>query len=139
MSLYKQFKTDENVEKDGVWLQYGLASNGKYTSIRIARAGGSNMKYQRLLEKKTKPYRRQLQMDMADEKVIESVLIEVYAEAVILDWENVEGPDGQMIPFSKENCIKLLRDLPDLFADIREQSTKNALFRAEIREQDAKN
>ena len=29
MSLYKLFKTNENLETDGIWLEYGQTADGK--------------------------------------------------------------------------------------------------------------
>lgn len=133
MSLYKQFKTDENCEKNGIWLEYSHSDdNGKPVRIKIARAGGSNIKYLKTLEMKSKPYRRQLQNDTLDITVADEMLKEVYADSVILGWENVTDDKGVELPFNRINCLKLLSDLPDLFADIREQSTRAALFRADL-------
>jgi hypothetical protein len=139
MSLYKQFKTDENVEQTGVWLEYGPNEKGLPIRIRVARAGGSNTRFTRLVEQKTKPYRRQLQNETLDPKVGDDLFAAIYAESVVLGWENVETEDGKPLPFTRENCLKLFKDLPDLFADIREQSTKSALYRADIREIASKN
>lgn len=133
-SLYKTFATNEQVEKEGVILEYGLNSAGKPIQIRVARAGGSNAKFAKALEAKTRPYRRQIQNETMDKDLELKVFMEVYVDSVILGWENVEDRAGKPLPFNRENCIKLLTDLPDLFHDIREQSQKSALFRAEIRE-----
>lgn len=139
MSLYKQFKTDKNVEKEGIVLNYGKNSKGEDIEIRIARAGGANVQYAKLLEAKTKPYRRQIQNETLDNDVAEKITKEVYAKAVVLGWSGVEDENGKELEFSFENCMKLFDDLPDLWTDIQQQSTKAALFRADILEQDAKN
>lgn len=139
MSLYKQFATDKVVEKDGVVLEYGKNSKGAQIKIRIARAGGANQKFSKILERKTKPYRRQLQNETLDEEIGAQIQREVYADSVILGWEGVEDADGNDMAFTRDNIIKLLTDLPDLFADIRDQATKSALYRANILEEDAKN
>ncbi len=139
MSLYKNFKTDGNVEKLGVVLEYGNNSKGKPMSIRIARAGGNNTKFSKTVEFKTRPYRRQLQNETLEQEVSDRILREVYAEAVILGWDNVEDEAGKEMAFTKENVIKLLTDLPELFKDIQEQSQKTALFRAELLENDSGN
>lgn len=139
MSLYKQFKTDKNVEKEGIVLNYGKNSKGADIEIRIARAGGANVQYAKLLEAKTKPYRRQIQNETLDNDVAEKITKEVYAKAVVLGWTGVEDENGKELEFSFENCMKLFDDLPDLWTDIQQQSTKAALFRADILEQDAKN
>lgn len=149
MTLYQQFKTDESLEKTGILLEYGTTSDGKPIVIRIARAGGSNRAYERRMEAEVKPYRRQIQNETIENAVVNRLLRKVYAETVVLGWENVELPvldkDGQPTsemkpaPFTVENCVRLFEDLPDLFRDIQEQSQRAALFRAEVREADGKN
>ena len=131
---YELFKTDEDIENKGVSLNYG---NFK---IVVARAGGSNKKYLNLLEAKLRPYRRQIQTGTLDQETDVRVLAEVYAETVVLGWEGVTNEDGESIPFTKPNIIKLLTELPDLFADLRAQANNVSLFRSEdAREEDAKN
>ena len=147
MSMYKQFKTDADLEKKGVEIDYGDFR------ITIARAGRGNQKYAKILERKAKPFRRALQSgSLSDEKAI-SMLREAYAEAVILRWETlrdgeweigIEAPadgnkDKQFLPFTVENIILTLENLPDLFADIQSQSNDIALFRQEYLEDDAGN
>ena len=149
MSLYKQFKTDNTLEKDGILLEYGENSKGKPICIRVARAGGSNNAYAKRMEARVKPYRRQIQTETMESALVERIVKEVYAETVVLGWEHVEFPvlDAQgnptdkfeELPYTTENCIRLFDDLPDLFLDIQEQSQRAALFRAEVREADAKN
>lgn len=139
MSLYNQFGTDKKVEKEGVILQYGNTDDGKPIQIKICRAGGANVAYNKAMEAKTKPYRRQLQNGTLDMEVMTSILREVYADTVVIGWSNVEGADGKPMPFTRENVIKLFTDLPELFADVQDQATNLALFRAEINEQDVKN
>lgn len=139
MSLYTQFKTDKNLENEGVYLDYGMNSQDKPIRIRIARAGGANQAFARAYEQKTKPYRRQIQTDTLDPKVAERIILEVYAETVVLGWEGVEDENGDELPFNRDNCVKLFTDLPDLFADLQKTSQNIAVFRAEVREADAKN
>lgn len=139
MSLYTQFKTDGALEKEGILLEYGVTDDGKPITIRIARAGGANKQYERRMEAEVKPYRRMIQNETIENAVIQRILKKVYAETIVLGWENVQGQDGKPMAFNVENCIQLFEDLPDLFRDIQEQSQRAALFRAEIREADAKN
>ena len=121
MSLYKLFKTDENLETDGTWLEYGQNEKGEPIRIKIARAGGHNSAFSKALEKATRPYRKAIQTGMLDNKTADKLYKEVFADTVVLDWINVEGPDGKPMEFKRENVLKLFEDLPDLFADLREQ------------------
>lgn len=134
MSLYQQFKSDANLEKSGILLEYGFSKSGKPITIRIARAGGGNSAFTKRMEAKVKPYRRQIQTETIDTAIVEKLLREVYAETVVLGWENVEDADGNPLDFTAANCIKLFEDLPDLFKDIQEQSQRSVLFRAELLE-----
>lgn len=133
-SIKKLFKTDAELETKGIVLDYG-----DYGKIRIARAGGANKAFAKCLERKSRPLRRAIQSEMLDNEQAEKLMAEVYADSVVLGWEGVTDEKGKPIPFSKEACLELFRDVPDLLRDIMEQAQKSALFREEIRETAAKN
>ncbi len=140
--LHKTFKSDGDLEKAGIILQYGTVTrDGKEVpvNIRIARAGGSNTKFDKVFENKTKPYKRLIQTDALDKKVSEKIMREVYAETVILGWDNVQDKNDKFLDFTLENVLTLITDLPDLFLDIVTQAQKQSLFREEIIEADSKN
>ncbi len=153
MSLYDVFETDSDLEQKGINIDYGN------TLITIARAGGSNKKYLRSLERRTKMYRRAIQTETMDNEVAIAVLREVYAESVILRWETrqpstmdedgnevkgemvvgIEADNGDILPFNAENVVLTLKNLPDLFGDIQEQASKGSLYRAAMLEGDSGN
>lgn len=127
MSFYKQFSTDPKLEAEsGVLLDYG--ASGK---ILIHRAGGANKKFAAVLTAKLKPYRRQIEAGTMDDGVASRILAEAYADSVIKEWEGVCDAEGKPIPFTRDNVIKLLTDLPELFKDIQEQAASVSNFRAE--------
>lgn len=129
MSLYSQFETDKSLEQDGIYLEYGPSSNGGLTRIKIARAGGSNKNYSKALEKFSRLHRVSLENETLSNEVAEKALLEVFCSAVLLGWENVDGRDGKPLPFTKENAMALMTDLPDLYANIQKQASKASLFR----------
>jgi len=133
-SLYAQFTTSPDLEKEGIVLEYGFNSKGLPIGIRVARAGGSNAQYSKRMEIKVKPFRRQIQTESIDKKLLEKLIMEVFCETVVLGWENVEDREGNPLPFSYEAAVKLFTDLPDLFADVQDAAQKASLFRAEILE-----
>lgn len=133
-STYGAFKTNETREREGVTLDLGDA--GKF---RLARAGGGNAAFQKRLAAITKPHRRAIQTETISTAQAEALMAQVYAETVVLGWEGVTGEDGQLLPFSKDNCVKLLTDLPELFREIQTTSSDIRYFRDEILEADAKN
>lgn len=129
VGLYAQFQTDPDMEKTGIELVFRMGNGIPDVKIQIARAGGGNTRYNKVLEFKTKPYRRQIQTETISDADYQAIMREVYAETVILRWEGVTDREGNPLPFSKENVVQVLKDLPDLFTDIQQQANKVALFR----------
>lgn len=132
MNPYKMFKTDEKIETDGLKLDYGDFK------ITIARAGGANAKYKRLIREHIKKYGRRIDAGTLRDEEATLIMAGIFADGVILGWENVSDENGKFMDFTRENCVKLLTDLPDLFADIREQAALAANFRAGEIERDSK-
>lgn len=139
MSLFKQYKTDTDLEKRGIYLDFGLNSKGAPIRFLIARAGGSNDAFNKAMEAKVKPIKRQIQNETVELAQIEKLTREVYCRTVVLGWEGVEDENDQPISFNYENAVALFTALPDLFRDIQEQAQKGVSFRAELLETDAKN
>ena len=133
-SIFDVWGTDAVMETAGVWIDYG--SSGKFL---IARSGGANTKFAKVLEFKMRPYRRQMDQGKLDNEIANKVLMETFIEACLLGWENLTYQDDKAIKFSKENAIRLFTDLPDLFNDLREQSAKMATFQQEEVEADSGN
>ncbi|NJK89270.1 MAG: hypothetical protein HC923_07590 [Myxococcales bacterium] len=140
-SLFSTFSADPELERDGVVLDFGDFR------FRVARAGGSNKRFQSAVRRILDPHKRAIDLEvLADEKSRELVA-ECFAEAVILGWESkfvedgkdiwkpiVIGKDGREIEFSKQNCKELLISLPDLFDTLRAEATKLANFNTARRE-----
>lgn len=132
-NAYALFETDSSREKGGIEIDYGDFK------IYIARAGGANKAYQKSLEVKSRPFRRAIQAETLDPETMTAIMREVYADTVILRWEGVTDRDGNDLPFTKDNCIKLFTDLPDLFEDVMSMAQKSSLFKTEMQEAEAKN
>lgn len=66
-------------------------------------------------------------------------LSEVYADHIIVGWENVTDKDGKTLKFNRENVIKLLSDLPRLFAIIVDEARTEANFKELVEEKEEKN
>ena len=132
MGLYDLFGTDQDLEKNGFALEYGDAT------FIMARAGGTNEKFQRLMERKMRPYRSAVNSGTMQEETSKKILIQAYAETIILAWENVTDAEGNDLPFSVENVVKVFTDLPELFKEIMTESTRLANFVKVQAESDAK-
>ncbi len=145
MSMFESFKTDVDLEKNGIILNY--ESEG--FRVTIGRAGGANKKYEKVMERISKPHKRALQTDRLNNETAKKILMEAYAEAIVFKWEvvdedgkwqvGIESQSGGIIPFNKENVHETFKILPGLFADIQAQAEKENLFLASIKEANAKN
>lgn len=138
MSLNKKFGTDKQLEQDGVIISYEDA--GKQIAwIKCRRPGGRNSLFQKVLNQKLRDNRQGLAAD-EDGSLDHRLLVETYAEAVIVDWGGeIEGPDGEIpAACTRENAVWLfIEEAPDLFRDLqaRLQSRRNW----QAREDEAKN
>lgn len=133
-SPYELFETDAEVEKEkGIDIDYGSFQ------ITILRAGGANKKYANVLNAKIQPVRRRMQNGSLSDDESSKIYAEVYADSIITGWKGVKDRKGKAIPYTRENVIKLLLDLPELFRDIEARANSFANFRKEDMEEDAKN
>lgn len=139
MSLYKQFETEENLEKTGVRITYGLNAKGKEIAILVGRAGGKNEAFQRVADAVYKPFRRQIQNETIDRVKMRELTYIIYARAVVKGWENVDDKDGNPMEFNEANVVKLFNDLPALFDDVQGTADSLTVYRTEALELEAKN
>ena len=140
MSLYEAYETDPKLEKEGVHIEVGTTKKGEVATIRVRRAGGANQMFSKVFEQKSKPYRRLLEIPGAiDPAIQEKLMREVYADSIVVGWENIEDRQGNPIPFSKENVIKLFAELPELFKRVVRESQDMAVYRTEVREAESGN
>lgn len=151
MNLYSLFKTNPSMETEGIMVEYGtVVRDGQEVPVRIkiARAGGGNTAFEKALEKATRPYRKALQNNRMDPEIAAKIYKEVFVDTVLLGWDNVAFPvldasgkvaGEEFLPFNRDNALRLLNDLPDLYADLREQALNGNLFREELLEEDLGN
>ncbi len=134
-SIYDQWGTDAKVEEEGIILDYGDAGH-----LRVRRAGGSNKKFQKAIERFSRKYKRQIDLGILREEVAERELINAYADTIVIGGELVDR-DGKKVNLkgNKAAVVKFFKDLPDLFRDVRDQCGSIEAFRVIEREEEAKN
>lgn len=142
-SIFDMFETDEGVETMGVLLRYGPTIR-----ILVARAGGANKPFERLVKNLTKPHRQMLKAVQsgngsdADAEVLEAIMQEAYAKTVVRGWEGVQlEKNGPMVECTPENVLALFRKIPQMWIDIRDFASNyiNYLAVSEDTEEVAKN
>lgn len=134
MSIFSAFKTDAESEKNGIILDFG-EEIGKFV---VARAGGMNERYKAAARRIVGPHQRAIDLGLMSDEKARELMVECYAEAVVLGWSGVIGEDKQEIPFSKKACVELLTALPDLFDAIRAEAERISNFLQAKREADAR-
>jgi len=122
MGVYKQFKTNKHLENNGVTLQIGDSE------FRVRRAGGGNRAYATTFAEKTKPFQRQVQLGTLPEDKALEIMLETYWESVMLGWENVTDEDDNPLEYTKENFKKVMSDLPELWATLRDEAAEARNF-----------
>lgn len=139
--IYAMFGTDPSKEQEGIVLNYS-----DMFWLRIARAGGSNDHYKRILADKVRPYRKAIQTETITAEMSARLMREAAAEGLVLGWGSKQYGDGLMpaktgeaLEFSVANVCRFFEDLPEIFLDVQEQAQKVSLFRSTEVETDAKN
>jgi hypothetical protein len=120
-NVFDVFETDEKLENNGVVFDCGF---GKF---KLAYVG--NPEFQKAYAEAMKPYAEASARGLLDGNIQLRVLREVYAKTIIKGWSEVYGRDGEEIPYSYENALKLTEELPRLFGMIREWAGNFANYR----------
>jgi hypothetical protein len=142
MGISKMYGTNKVAEQKGVVFSYGD------DRLTLARAGGANDKFKRVMEDKLRPHKRAFEQGRLREDISNQIMTEAYAETIILNWETqvdgewvqgIGGTDGSVIEFNVANVVRMLNEYPDFFRQVRADSSDLANYLAESTENDLKN
>lgn len=147
---YSSYRTSSTLETKGILLEE------PDFRIRIARAGGKNVKFKQVTEREMRPLRRAIQLGQVSEELSQQKMAKILAEAVILQWQSrdLEGPENldeaewldgiidpdtlELVEDTVENRTRALTAAPELANYIFEQAKDTTLFREDL-EADVKN
>lgn len=132
MGLRDGFATSQDRETQGVEVNFGDFS------VTLARAGGANKRYSKVLAEKSEPYARAIELGQFDNDTATNLLHEVYAETVVLGWkgEGLRGAlvEGEIPDCTPENVLAVFKD-PDFganfFAAVQAEASKLSLFKVQ--------
>ncbi|MFZ1074805.1 MAG: hypothetical protein WAN50_00295 [Minisyncoccia bacterium] len=139
MSLFKQFGTDAAKESEGIDVPFDANEDGSIPTFKIVRMGARNKAFLRAHAKFTKPYQSAIDTNRVDPDTLLKISINVFVEAALKGWSNVQDASGNAIPFNTDNAVKLFTTLPDLFYDLQRQSLSLAAFQSDETVEEAKN
>lgn len=114
MDLVKAFSTDKSLELNGVWVPLGDSAE-----LLIARL--NNPEYRKSFESHITRYKSAVEKGTLDEETAKTILIEVMAKTILLDWKGLTWNEEEF-PYSYENAVKVLTELDDF----RDFVTSNA-------------
>lgn len=134
MGTYSKFKMNATAETEGAWVDLGDAGR-----FKIARAGGGNREYLKIFERRSKPFRKLIEAGKLEEEANTKLMVEVFAEANLKDWEGVTDENGDVMAYSFENAVKLLSDLPDLHLQLLNKAQDMNNYREEVLAESLKN
>ncbi len=149
-NLYGEIETDTSQEVSGIFL--GIGTN---LAVKIARAGGSNSKFEKAREFFAKPYVRQMQsgiMNVAEST--KKILKPAYARGVVIDfyamidgkaisgipphpsWGKIDKADlneNGLLAVTEQNVLRLFNtpELSAVWDTVVEEADRNANFRRE--------
>jgi hypothetical protein len=133
MSKFTQrYQTDKNLEENGVEVE--LDEGVSITFRRI-----SSEKSREVRRRLENPYKRQIRTNTLSTKVQEDLLLKQLAEGVLINWKGVTDAEGNDLPFSPENALKVFKDFPDFLNDVATAVQERDFFKKEDLEADVKN
>lgn len=142
-TIFDMFETDASVETIGVMLRYGPKIR-----ILVARAGGANKQFEKIIKNLTKPHRQMLKAVQsgagsdADAETLEAIMQEAYSKTVVLGWEGItekatKNADGSFTPGAVIECtpanvISLFKRIPQMWIDIRDFASNYMNFLTDV-------
>lgn len=106
MNIYELYKTNTEKEQKGLPVKFGDATVYIATSNLTGNPKMAKMQAE-YIERATKRKGVESKPEELKEK-----MLDLYAECVVTGWENVRDENGKEIPYSKENVLKIFKDLP---------------------------
>ncbi len=137
LSIYEMYETDLTKEVEGFWYPVN-----KKISVLMARAGGANLKFSEEMELKTRPHRKRggaFDGDNVDVELATELMRETFAETIILDWKGITDKTGKKVAYSPAAAKKLLKDLNDLYLELRDAAGAASNYRIEEIQDDVGN
>jgi hypothetical protein len=121
--LAKLYGTSVKLEQEGVDLHLG---GDCY--ITVKRAGGSNRAFLEAFRRVTAPHRKAIERGALDPETDDQLGIEIFAQSVVIGWRGVVV-NGEAVTFSRENFVRVMRELPELWHVVRDEARNASNFR----------
>ena len=128
----RKLALDKDRVEEGVWFETGIGD----ISVKVKRIGDS--RYKEMLQKLSRPYRRQIERNTFDDDKAAELLSRALAECILVDWKNIEDA-GKAVKFSKATAYQYLVEFDELREIVMEVAGEREAFRVDWLEESAKN
>lgn len=109
-NLDKFFKTDKELEANGIW--FDLVPEKVGFLLRPFKA--SNPRVKAAIASHYKPYARQVEMGTLDQEKHIEIQVKLFIDVCLVDWRGIEV-DGKPMAYSAKDAFDFFKALPDLF------------------------
>lgn len=125
-NLDKFFKTDENLEKNGLWMD--LDSK---TGFLVRHLGQNNPRVKAAFAQHYKPFARQIELGTLESEKNTEIQQKLFIDICLADWKGVEV-DGKELTCTPENAAKLFKRLPALFETLWKYATDYTNYKEDV-------
>lgn len=129
-NIYAKYGSDSKKETNGVPFYVDKDSD---TYILVARWSYRNVEHTKAQAELT------LNAGSHSEQELDEMRTELFVNHLIKGWNNIFDMDGNEIPYTKENALKLMADLPDLVNELIGFSLKRENYPIDKAEDTVKN
>ena len=131
-SFLERYKTNKSFEEEGIWVDFGGG-----VKVRLTRASSNRSReVRRRLERQ---HARKMRNQDIPPEIMEKLLIEQLAQAIVLDWDGVTDLSGNSVPCDEQHRRQVFTDFPDFREDVMSASLTKETFLDEVREEELGN
>lgn len=137
--LYKNYKTDEKKELEGVRIEYPANDDGTIPVFIISRQTSNNVRWMKAYENETRPYRRLMDGKKLEPATARKINMRIFAKSLMMGWEHIQDVNGKELEFNFENIMQVFTDLHDVFEELNQHTQEATLYREDAVAVETKN
>ena len=128
-NLDSMFKMNTDLEKDGVWFEFKEG-----ISFKLKRFGGENAPaLKESMAKHYKPYANLVAVDALPMRKEKEIMAKVFVDACLVEWKGIIDTErGEEIPYSFDNAVELLMELPELADTLTKFASETDSYRESL-------
>lgn len=127
-NLDSQFKTDKKKECEGVWCWV----SGEEVGFLVKRFGNYNSpEVKKAMTLHSSKYSKQIADGTLTPEQNQEITVKSFVDACVIGWKGIEI-DGAFPEFTKELCVEVFTQLPDVFEIVSVYSLSIKNFKADL-------